>query len=63
MADIGGNADFIVPAYIPCVSQGLAVSDLVVRCQRLLPKRWLNRPTKSEANGKIWRLFPSDFIH
>jgi hypothetical protein len=36
---------------------------LVVRCQRLLPKRRLNRPTKSEANGKIWRLFPSDFIH
>jgi hypothetical protein len=29
----------------------------------LVPKRQVNRPTKSMLVDKTWRMLPSDFIH
>jgi hypothetical protein len=54
MADIGGNADFIVPAYIPCVSQGLAVSDLVstIPAARVMFRSW-DEDYSRRAAGRV----------
>ncbi len=40
-----------------------AEHDLVVRSQRSLPERWVNRPTKTKASGQNPGTLPLDFDH